>query len=115
MEYHARDASEPTLDEVIDAAMAAAGTGMVDGGLGSVVSTAVRARVVEALLRLAAAPETSFVVRSQVEAKLNALADSQGDAIRRRVADFDREPERFKPEPVLAVPPGMPIGDDGDL
>lgn len=114
VEYHARDASEPTLGEVIDAAMVAAGTGGQDG-LRGVVSMAVRARVVEALLRLAAAPETSFVVRSQVEAKLRALADSQGDAIRRRIADFNREPERFQPKPVIAVPPGMPIGDDESL
>jgi hypothetical protein len=48
---------------------------------------------------------------------LHALGQSQpanatGDEIKRRIAIFERDPERFKPEPVVPTPPGSPIGDD---
>ena len=87
------------------------------GGLAGVVSTAVKARIVEALFRLAADPETSFAARALVTAKLHAIAQSQppdasGGQIKRRVADFERDPGKFKPQQVMKMPPGSPIGDD---
>jgi hypothetical protein len=89
-------------------------------GLAGVVSTAVKARIVEALFRLAADPETSFAARSLVTAKLHAIAQSQppdasGDQIKRRIADFERDPEKFKPQQVMKMPPGSPIGDDHEI
>jgi hypothetical protein len=81
------------------------------------VSIDVKARIVEALFRLAADPKTSFAARSLVTARLHAIGQSQpananGDEIKRRIAIFERDPERFKPEPVVDTPPGSPIGDD---
>jgi hypothetical protein len=120
VEYHARDASEPTLDEVIDAALKSASFENSKGGLAGVVSTAVKARIVEALFRLAADPETSFAARALVTAKLHAIAQSQapdasGGQIKRRIANFERDPEKFKPQQVMKMPPGSPIGDDETL
>jgi Met-zincin/Domain of unknown function (DUF5117) len=117
VEYHARDAAEPTLDEVIDATLQATSAGTPNDGLASLVSIDVRARIVEALFRLAADPKTSFAARSLVTAKLHAIGQAQpananGDEIKRRIAIFERDPERFKPEPVVETPPGSPIGDD---
>jgi hypothetical protein len=120
VEYHARDRAEPTLDEVIDAALQAAlqsTTAEPNDGLAGLVSVDVKARIVEALFRLAADPKTSFAARSLVTAKLHAIAQAQpananGDEIKRRIALFERDPERFKPEPVVEAPPGSPIGDD---
>jgi hypothetical protein len=117
VEYHARDASEPTVDEVIDAAMKSASSDNSNTGLAGIVSTAVKARIVEALFRLAADPTTSFAARSQVIAKLHAIAqsqptDSSGDEIKRRIVAFERDPEKFKPLEIMPVPPGSPIGDD---
>ena len=117
VEYHARDNAEPTLDDCIDAALQAAGTETTDNRLSSVVSAAVKARIIEALLRLAANPDTSFAARAQVAAKLHAIAqtdstDANGEAIKRRIEAFERDPEKFKPEPVIPAPPGSPIGDE---
>lgn len=117
VEYHARDASQPTVDDVMQAALAAAGSG-ADAGLSEVIRSAVTARVVEAMLRLAGSSESSSVTRSQVLAKLHALAeaqgpDPQGAYLRQRIAQFERTPETFQPEPKVTLPPGMPIGDDG--
>lgn len=116
VEYHARDASEPTLDDVIDAALRAAGTAP-GTGLSSVVSTAIKARIIEALFRLAANGDTSFAARAVVTAKLHAIAQAQpndatGQEIKSRIAAFEREPAKFAPSPVIPAPPGMPIGDD---
>ena len=117
VEYHARNPSEPTLDEVIDAALRSARTATPTAGLTSLVSVAVKARIVEALFRLAADPATSFAARSLVVAKLHAIGqlqphDAGGAEIRERIAAFDRDPEKFKPQPATPVPPGSPIGDD---
>jgi hypothetical protein len=117
VEYHARDASEPTLDEVIDAALHAAASAPSGNGLASLIGAAVKARIVEALFRLAAAPGASFAARSIVTAKLHAIAQAQpsdaaGQQIRSRIAAFDHDPEKFVPGPVVPVPPGMPIGAD---
>ena len=117
VEYHARDNAQPTLDEAIDAALKAAGTAPTDNDLSSVVSSAVKARIIEALLRLAADPDTSFAAKAQVSAKLHTIAqsyatDANGEEIKRRIEAFERDPEKFKPEPVMAAPPGSPIGDE---
>ncbi len=117
VQYHARDAAEPTIDEVIDAALHAASSAPAGSGMPALIGTAVKARIVEALFRLAADPETSFSARAQVAAKLHTIAQSQpndavGQEIRNRIAAFEREPEKFKALPPLPVPPGMPIGED---
>jgi len=101
----------------LDAALKSASLENSHDGLAGVVSTAVKARIVEALFRLAADPETSFAARSQVTAKLHAIARSQppdanGYQIKHRIADFERDPEKFKPQQVMKTPPGSPIGDD---
>lgn len=117
IEYHARDGAQPTLGEVIDAALQAAAAGGSQQGLASVVSSAVKARVLEALFRLASSPETSFAAGAVVRAKLHELgaaqpADATGEEMKRRIAAFEHDPATFKPEPAIEVPPGMPIGDE---
>jgi hypothetical protein len=117
MEYHARDASQPTLDDVINAALRSASSVGANPGLSGLVSSAVRARIVDALFRLAEDPKISFAARSVVMAKLQVLGQSPArdaaDAeLKRRIAAFEREPDKFKPNPVIEVPPGMPIGED---
>jgi hypothetical protein len=120
VEYHARNASEPTLDDVIEAALRAASPATANPGLSGLVSTAVRGRILEALFRLAADPTTSFAARSLVVAKLHAMGQSPArDAstmeMKRRIAAFDRDPDKFKAAPVIDAPPGSPIGEDEDL
>ena len=119
-EYHARDASMPTLDEVVDAAMHSAESVSGTGNLGNVVGAAVKARILEALFRLGANAQSSFCVRSGILAKLQSMAasfpeDTQGKELKRRIAAFVKDPEGFKSAPMVAAPPGSPIGEDGEL
>lgn len=125
LQFHARDAANPTLlGDVIDAALATtrparAGTGKANTGLAALVQDAVYVRTVEALLSLAANSKTSGEVRAVVYAKLRALR--QGAAangtdlyLSHRIDLFDRDPAKFLPAAPIEAPPGMPIGDDGD-
>ncbi len=126
LQYHARDAANPTLlGDVIDAALAATrakrptrtGAGKPSTGLAALVQDAVYVRTVEALLTLAANVRTSDEVRAVVYAKLRALrqgaaADSTDVYLSHRIDSFDRDPARFVPAAPIEAPPGMPIGDE---
>ncbi|GAC1359383.1 MAG: zinc-dependent metalloprotease [Acidobacteriaceae bacterium] len=117
VEYHAREGSQPTLSDVIQAALRSAGSDVAASTLSGVVSTAVEARVIEALFRLAKNADTSFAARSIVTSELHTFAQAQGEGaagalFKRRITAFENEPERFEPEGKIEVPPGMPIGED---
>jgi Met-zincin/Domain of unknown function (DUF5117) len=126
VEYHARNPQNPSLlAEVIDATLAATrpAPSERDGNpetLSGVVQRAVYARAVEALLSLAANPQASFEVRAIAYAKLDqikqqTLASSSTAAyLRHRIEQFQKEPEKFTPAPLVEAPPGMPIGDEED-
>jgi hypothetical protein len=124
VEYHARDANEPTLLEVIDAALAASRSG--EGGarplpqlsLEGMVARAVYVRTVEALLSLAANPDASSIVRAVATTKLDTirnqtdLADPMNLYVAHRIEQFEKDPTKFVPAKAVEAPPGMPIGDD---
>jgi hypothetical protein len=60
---------------------------------------------------------TSFAARSLVVAKLHTIGQSPArDAgameLKRRIAAFERDPGKFKAEPIIEAPPGSPIGED---
>ena len=119
VEFHARDASLLTIDEVVSSTLRAVN---IDGSsdLPKLVAEAVRARVIEALLRAACDPQISFAARSSIKARLHALAQAEAATstekeLKERIDTFERSPEKFKPEPALEVPPGMPIGEDDVL
>jgi hypothetical protein len=125
VEYHARDTKQPTLSEVIDAAMASTRpTANQNGGspdpLAGTVGNAVYVRAVEALLSLAANPEASAEARAIASAKLNGIKQQANAAIPvdayviHRIDQFQTDPAKFAPAPAVEAPPGMPIGDDED-
>jgi hypothetical protein len=125
LQYHARDAANPTLlGDVIDAALATTrptrgGAGKTNTGLAALVQDAVYVRTVEALLSLAANSKTSGEVRAVVYAKLRTLrqgaaASSTDVYLSHRIDLFDRDPAKFVPAPPIEAPPGMPIGAEDD-
>jgi hypothetical protein len=123
VEYHARDASEPSLGEVIDTTMHALQLRPSTEGLSAEVSRAVETRAVETLLSLAANPAASAETRAIVLNKLGPIASAGSsltspeeiahhDALRARILEFERDPAKFVPAKAVEAPPGMPIGDD---
>jgi len=130
MEYHARDASVPSLDGVLSAAVTAVWRGPKESGLALEVQHAVQMRLLEALLSLtankSASAEARAVARSQVEMLKQMLVSDAVDphdlsegahrsAALDRIAEFERDPAKFAPAAVVVAPPGMPIGSDSDM
>jgi Met-zincin/Domain of unknown function (DUF5117) len=138
IEYHARNAAEPSLDEVIDATLATTrppsgavfstalstvstdfSTATADPGkLTAAVQNAVYLRTVEALLSLAANPAASSGVHAIVSARLEQIRHaSSGPSptsqyVARRIQQFQTDAVKFIPAKPIEAPPGMPIGDD---
>ena len=120
VEYNMR-AHTPSLGEVIDAALEvnaphAAANPPLD--LRAEIRSAIYARTVEALLRLAADAKDSTAVRAICYAKLNDIkrrsdANSPLDVyLAHRIKQFQDDPEKFVAAKPIEAPPGMPIGDE---
>jgi hypothetical protein len=125
VEYHSRDATVPGLEEVVDRTLAAthppaSQTGASSVQLAGVVRNAVYVRTVEAMLSLAASPQTSSQVRAVVSAKLNTLKRQANPTspvdgfVSHRIDQFQTDPAKFVPATTVEAPPGMPIGDEDD-
>ena len=118
VEYHARDAEEPSLEEVMEAALAAARPASSTRGLTDTVANAVYARTVESLLSLAANPQTSAEARAVVLAKLDSIKAVKGSPVdayvSARIMQLESDPAKFVPAATVEAPPGMPIGDEED-
>jgi hypothetical protein len=120
VDYHVR-AHTPSLAEVIDAALEvnrpAGHTASSGQGVSAEIRSAVYARTVEALLRLAADAKDSFEVRAITYAKLDEVkrhgdANSPLDAyLAHRIKQFQEDPEKFVAAKPIDAPPGMPIGE----
>ncbi len=130
VEYNVR-AHTPSLAEVIDAALevnapraAADGAKRADAygrsALQEEIQSAVYARTVEALLRLAADASDSTDVHAICYAKLDGIR-RRSDAnsplaayLAHRIKQFQDDPGKFTAAKTIEAPPGMPIGDDED-
>ncbi len=118
VEYHARKAEEPSLDEVMDAALAAGRPAASAGGLTDAVANAVYVRTIESLLSLGANAQTSAEARAVVMAKLDSIKAQSAKSnpvdayISARIMQLENDPGKFVPAAPVEAPPGMPIGDD---
>ncbi|HEX3662472.1 MAG TPA: zinc-dependent metalloprotease [Acidobacteriaceae bacterium] len=123
VEYHAQDNAEPSLTDVIDAALQSTGSPAGASGLALQVKYAVDDRILEALLALGANPDSSSMTRATVRAVVTSLRDQlrtstsdQEAALHHlevaRIDEFLHAPERFVPAKPIPAPPGMPIGND---
>ena len=125
VEYHARDAANPGLDEVLSDVMKATWQAPRAGGLAAETQAAVESATLESLLGLAAStqasPEARAIARLQVatlKAQLTAATtlpherQAHRAAALARIAEFERDPAKFVPTPPVDAPPGMPIGED---
>jgi hypothetical protein len=125
VEYHARDAGEPGLDEVLTDVLKATWQAPRASGLAAEVQSAVESATLESLLGLAASNDTSPQARATarqeamgLKAQLTAATalprerQAHRAAALARIAEFERDPAKFVPAPPVAAPPGMPIGED---
>jgi hypothetical protein len=113
VEYHARDAGNPGLDEVLNSVLKATWQAPRASGLAAETQSAVESATLESLLGLAASnqalPEARAIARFEVTA-LKTQLSATSPLPRERQAQ--RDPAKFVPAPPVEAPPGMPIGQD---
>jgi Met-zincin/Domain of unknown function (DUF5117) len=128
VEYHARNAANPSLNQVIEAVFQATWKALPATGLAAETQRITEAATVEHLLALAAnssaSPEAraqaraeALSLRSWLSAKVTKAPESPEEkAVRTaaiaRIEAFEKNPEKFVPATDVAAPPGQPIGDD---
>ncbi len=125
VEYHARDAQNPGLEEVIEAALTATWKAPQVKGLQGETQRITETALVEHLLGLAADNTASTEARAQARDEVAPLRTfiagvlpttieqrAQQTATLARIDLFLKEPEKFTPAPPAPVPPGQPIGDE---
>lgn len=121
VEYHQRDASLPSLHEMLEAVLDATFRAPSEIGLVQAVKLVVEHVALRHLLALAASTEASPLVRAvaceMVETLRAELATAPADPLSRAqrlaaiasIAAFERAPEQFRAPGTLGPPPGMPI------
>jgi hypothetical protein len=125
VEYHARDAANPGLDEVLTSVLKATWQAPRASGLAAETQSAVESATLESLLDLAASnqasPEARAIARFEVATLKTQLTanyalprerQAHRAAALARIAEFERDPSKFVPAPPVEAPPGMPIGED---
>ncbi len=110
VEFHGRDATQPTLEEVIDKVLAATVKAAPATGLQREVQYAVNQVVMTHLMGLAANDAAPARVRDVATAKLAAL-NRPGFEQGRLISKFLENPKEFKLAKPLEPPPGQPIGE----
>jgi hypothetical protein len=123
-EYHARNVDQPSLQLVLDKLVSATILSKRSEGYEGAVRRTVNDVVMSNLLKLAAHNTASAEVKAIVSFKLHGVAltlNSLGkDApeewkshyflMKSRIEQFEKDPQKFEAESVLAPPPGQPIG-----
>lgn len=125
VEYHARDAHNPGLQQVIEATIGATWKAPQARGLQGQVQRITETAVLEHLLGLAAnnaaSSDARALARDEVVSLRKFIAGvlpttneqkAQQAATLARIDAFLKEPEKFTPAAPPTVPPGQPIGDD---
>ncbi len=128
VEYHARNAANPGLGQVIEAVFQATWKAPRATGLGAETQRMTEASTVEHLLALAANSGASPEARAQARAEALSLRSWMSAQVTKapespeekgvrtaaiaRIDAFEKDPEKFVPATDVAAPPGQPIGDD---
>lgn len=127
VEYHARDPRLPSLENVMDKAIAFTFKASAKPGYQGAVQMTVNNVLLENILSLATHNDASVLVKSiawlEIEklkswlaAKVKTTVDEDWKAhygyALHQISSFEENPEKYKAEKLLEAPPGQPIGSD---
>jgi hypothetical protein len=111
VQYHARDASLPSLEEVIDRVLAAVWFAPAGAGLGGEARRAAGYVALYKLLALAGNESAAAQARAVASERLRKIEAGSGHA-KEIIERWRRDPRAFA-APVYEAPPGQPIGCEG--
>jgi len=112
VEHHARNGSNPALEDVIRQVATATWLAPKPTGLAGEVKEATDLVLFEQALLLANDAQASPLVRAKTIETLDGLRAKLPGYLVRRLQAFERAPEKFQAEPIPEAPPGQPIGED---
>ena len=112
VEQHARNAANPSLEEVIRRVAAATWLAPHAAGLNDPVKTAIDIVLFQQALLLANNDRASPVMRAAVLSTLTSMRPRLPEYLARTLQTFERAPEKFQPASLAEAPPGQPIGED---
>jgi hypothetical protein len=125
VQYHARDAKQPSLDEVTDKVLAVSWKAPHAAGYAGEVQRVVDHAALRSLMTLAADENAATQVRAVALAKVGELrgwlkAATSTDPAQKahwafaleQMRRFEQNPKDWIPPKALEIPPGMPIGCD---
>ena len=129
IEYQARDAAQPGLPAVLDKVVSETWKTALPEGYKGELQVLVDNLVLKHLLSLAANPRASESVRGEALLEIHELKEwmsgQLGGASPRfkavlyfglsQVGEFEKNADKFAPEPPLEMPPGAPIGMPDDI
>lgn len=131
VEYHARDNSLPSLEDVLSQVLTATWYASRRSGLEAETQFAVETMVLDHLLALASSSEASPQAKAIALLQINQLQQqldsdrkgNQGSAEQMahwtasldEIDRFRKAPEKFQMPASLEAPPGQPIGEDDDI
>jgi len=130
VEYHARDPKAPSLGEVIDQTLQTTWEAPQQSGVLQQTQFSVDTVVLKHLMQLCVSKEASPQARAIALSKVSDLESWLSDQLDVYVSgglgahwsaaldDIERfweDPDKFSIPPVLATPPGQPIGSDDDF
>ena len=126
LEYHARDARMPSLESVMDRLIAITFKATAKTGYEGAVQITVNNVLLNNLMRLAVSKDASTQVKGiaflevtkvkvWLEAKVKLTVDEDWKAhylfALKQINTFQDDPDEFKAENLVGLPPGAPIGD----
>jgi hypothetical protein len=129
VEYHARDPKSPGLEEVIDQTIQTTWESPHQTGVMEQTQFTVETVVLKHLMRLCvssqASPQARAIAMSEVadlegwlsdqlERDVTVALEAHWSASLDDIERFWKDPDKFVIPPVLATPPGQPIGSDDD-
>ena len=129
VQYHAQDDKSPGLDEVIDQTLQTTWESPRQTGVLGQTQFSVETVLLKSLMQLSVSKQASPQARAIAQAKLSDLEDWLSDQLDGDIPDsvrahwfaslddierFWKDPDKFVITPVLATPPGQPIGSDED-
>lgn len=126
VEYHARDAKQPSLESVIEKLLSSTFKAPVASGLDAAIQVTVNHVVLQNILELATSKHASAQVKAITQLEIEKLKNwletktnvtdedwkSHYHYCLRQIKAFQSDPEKYKQENLLSPPPGMPIGEE---
>ncbi len=124
IEYEARDSKQPGFMPIVDKLIDKTWKAKVASGYEGALQSSVNNLTLKYLLQLAANTEASETVRGQSMLKIDELKQWMNSNLATaqvgqkatflfglsQIEKFYQDPDQFKPNPAVAMPPGAPIG-----